>query len=62
MTLNVKDDSDIRLVYQCYVISLLIPGIGKAVFSVQGPQRADQNYMSRPDKIGSGSQQGECKI
>jgi len=38
--LNIKDDSEIKLVYECYVISLVIPGIAKAIIIVEGPEGA----------------------
>ena len=51
MLLNIKDDSQIRLVYQCYIISLFIPAIAKAVFIAQGPQGATKTTFQDLTKL-----------
>lgn len=38
--LNLKDDAGIRLIFKCYLIALLIPGIAKPVLMIHGPKGA----------------------
>jgi hypothetical protein len=49
--LNIKDDLQIRLVYECYVIALLIPTIAKAIFIAQGPQGATKTTFQDLTKL-----------
>ena len=38
--INLKDSEDIRLLVKCYVVSILIPGISKAMLMIHGPKGA----------------------
>jgi hypothetical protein len=49
--INIKNDAGVRLCYECYLISLLIPGIGKPVFGVAGPQGSAKTTCQELTKL-----------
>lgn len=49
--LNFKNDSDQRLLLECYIISLFIPRISKAILMLHGPEGAAKSACERIIKL-----------